>query len=841
MAFIRQWQRSVFATHLSTSRNRASWWESAERGLVARAVENLRKPPRLQSFKLRAALIVLLGLSATAVSAEDWAYNGMLSVFGEAWHTDPEAACADYASRYYQAPGNATSCSLSDGTSSLLTGRSGGFVAPQFCRLRAYCVGEFVQERVNPIQREPMADRGAPPPSSCPAFGHPIRPASGHKIVLEPLGVTLGGQSLVATYNSLPKLPTSSGEQTRDGTTPAAFGPLWSSTWHRHLVLQRGRNTVILRVTALRGDGQSITFALQPQTGAYEATSGESDRLIQTTFGWRYYDAARQTVEDYDGPGPLLRAVTATGAVLTPSYSDANTPADLAPEAGLMMSLQDNFGRVVQFRYERESSGAVRLRQIVDADGRTVDMAYGTNGQLATLTLKDGRTRSFLYEQSDLPWALTGVVDELGQRQARYGYDTQGRAVETQTGSGADHYAVSYPNPPVRTVTLSYDDAAGIVWRDSGWQAPDVITLTTPQGTQVQLQTAITNGTPRLTSQSQPAGAGCAASTSAQTYDAKGNVASVDDFNGTRSCYVTDATRNLRTVSVEGLSKGQACETVTAANAALPAGARKTSTQWHPDWSLQSKQAVPGQITTWIYNGLPDPFNGNAVASCAPAAALLPDGKPIAVLCKKVEQATTDTDGHLAFSAALQGGVANRVSTWTYNEAGQVLTAKGPRTNVNATTSRTYYIDTTADHTLGDLKTTTNAVGKVTTYDKYNKVGQLLQSTDPNGIVTVRTYDLRQRLLSISIGGEASTYGYDLSGQLLQVTQADGSWIGYEYDTAHRQKAVKDNLGNRIDYTIDNAGSRTAEDVKDPAGILRRSVARINDALGRAQQSTGRE
>jgi YD repeat-containing protein len=65
--------------------------------------------------------------------------------------------------------------------------------------------------------------------------------------------------------------------------------------------------------------------------------------------------------------------------------------------------------------------------------------------------------------------------------------------------------------------------------------------------------------------------------------------------------------------------------------------------------------------------------------------------------------------------------------------------------------------------------------------------------------------------------------------------------VEYTYDDAQRQVAVSDNLGNRIDYTLDNAGRRTGETVKDPSGTLSRQVSRIMDALGRVQQVTGRE
>ena len=196
--------------------------------------------------------------------------------------------------------------------------------------------------------------------------------------------------------------------------------------------------------------------------------------------------------------------------------------------------------------------------------------------------------------------------------------------------------------------------------------------------------------------------------------------------------------------------------------------------------------------------------------------------------------------------AALQSGVSNRVQQWTYNAYGQVLTAKDP---LNNTTTYAYYTDTSftgvdpnaVGHTLGDLQTVTNAKSQITTYSQYNKHGQVLQQSDPNGVVTANTYDLRQRLLSTTVGGQTTSYTYDPVGQLTRVTRPDASYVGYEYDDAHRQKAVLDNLGNRIDYTLDNAGNRVGESVKDPGGALRRSLARSIDALGRIQQSTGRE
>jgi YD repeat-containing protein len=328
------------------------------------------------------------------------------------------------------------------------------------------------------------------------------------------------------------------------------------------------------------------------------------------------------------------------------------------------------------------------------------------------------------------------------------------------------------------------------------------------------------------------------ASSSNVQYDANGNTAQRDDFNQHRFCYAYDLTRNVETVRVEGLNTVAACGTYTAPTAPLPTGTRKTSTQWHPDWRLAAKVAEPGRITTSVYNGQPDPFNGNATASCAPSSAVLPDGKPIAVLCKQVEQATTDADGHLGFSAALQSGVANRVWSYTYNQYGQKLTETDPR---GKTTTYAYYADTTASHTMGDLQSVTNALNQVTQYTQYNPHGQVLQSVDPTGVATNYSYDLRQRLTSVSVAGQTTTYEYWPTGLLKKATQPDGSWVAYGYDDAHRLTDVSDNLGNSVHYSLDNAGNRTKEETKDPSGVLALQLSRVMDALSRVQQTTGRE
>lgn len=481
-----------------------------------------------------------------------------------------------------------------------------------------------------------------------------------------------------------------------------------------------------------------------------------------------------------------------------------------------------------------------RLVQLGDPAGGLIQYEYkppiaNSNGTLyegneyRTLTrvrFQDGSTWGYrvpnwtLGGTSDnwLATRIVGTTDALGANFQSISYAIPGGNVsETSLAGGVDRYTVS----------------GGLV--------------TDPLGASRNYNYSAAN----LASLYQPAGAGCSASSEQYTYDATTlNPTSKTEFNGNKTCFAFDSSgRNLEQARVEGLSAYAACSSYTPVGSVLSAGARKTSTQWHPDWRLATKVAEPGRVTTSVYNGQPDPFAGGAVASCAPAGALLPDGKPIAVLCRQVEQATTDANGSQGFSATLDTTAPNREQKWTYNQYGQVLTHDGPRTDVSDITTYAYYSDTgftgtgssAVGHTIGDLQSITNAAGKVTQYTKYDKHGQLLESIDPNGVVTANTYDLRQRLLSTSVGGQTTSYTYDLAGQLLRITRPDSSYIGYEYDPAHRQTAVFDNLGNRIEYTLDNAGNRIAENVKDTSGALRRQLARSIDALGRVQQTTGRE
>lgn len=68
------------------------------------------------------------------------------------------------------------------------------------------------------------------------------------------------------------------------------------------------------------------------------------------------------------------------------------------------------------------------------------------------------------------------------------------------------------------------------------------------------------------------------------------------------------------------------------------------------------------------------------------------------------------------------------------------------------------------------------------------------------------------------------------------MTLSDGSSLSYTYDAAHRLTQMSDSLGNKIVYTLDAMGNRTAEDTYDPSGTLHRTHTRVINSLNEVSQ-----
>lgn len=657
-------------------------------------------------------------------------------------------------------------------------------------------------------------------------------------------------------------------------TRLVTYGGAWRSSLHRSIGIFGATRTGIYTVHVRRGyDGDDLRF--MNTSGQLNGTFTPQlplsrETLVQGTgdyYNYLYLTDAQGNVETYDAGDlytgsfkAIIRSIDyAKGGRITFTYSDATTPINIAPIEGLLVSVQDETGRALSFAYEQPIDPNLfpRIKQMTAVDGRSTTFEYNLYGNLSKINYPDGKSRQFLYEltkgfsaigagnllisESDRNWAVTGIIDENNVRLRTYSYNDAGYAIGTSSAGGVDSYSINWVTPPQLMSGLTQDpNDARRMFRDFYHVAPTGTSVLLPNGQVDNLSAAIVAGVSVATGHTQPAGSGCSASTSAIAYNSVGNVISKDDFTGQRTCFAYDA-KNQETIRIEGLANTVDCASVLPANATLPANARKTTTTYHPDWRLPATVTMPGTITTRIYHGQPDPFNGNAVANCT-AAPALPNGKPLPLVCKQVTQATLS-------SGALDSTVSNTVTQYTYNAASKVLTATD---SLNRTSTYTYYPSTAftgtdpnaVGNTVGDLMTITNPAGFVTTFNAYDKAGRILKMTDPKGIVTDMTYAPRGWVSTFTTTApgqtaRTTTYTYDGVGQLTGVSNPDGSTLAYTYDAAHRLVGVTDAKGNTVAYTLDNMGNRIKEDIKDPSGVLQRSINRSFDALNRLQQVSG--
>jgi YD repeat-containing protein len=589
-------------------------------------------------------------------------------------------------------------------------------------------------------------------------------------------------------------------------------------------------------VLVSRGDGKSYRFSLVGTE--YVGAADTDDRLSaiygsnNEAIGFRYEDAAKNSVEVYDAKGRLLSIASRAGAKRWLTYSDGTTnntsisryPFDAPPcnhtqngdvqPFGRLLCVTDNWGRQLSFEYDAKA----RVSMIVDPAGQSYMYEYdGASGgctasapnsptcsanNLTKVTYPDGSSRQYHYNEAAhinngsvcsrggisagfgyLLYSLTGIVDENNIPYIVWDYNCDGYAVRSRLAGNVNNIALRY-STYVTTTTL---------------QQTRTYVATTIGDPAAPVVTSERTFTPSLilgVYKNAGIDAPClvCGPIKSRTFDANGNVASTTDWNGSVTTYTYDSSRNLETGRTE-------------ANGT--ANARTITTIWHLTLRLPVSIAQPKLITNFTYDA-----NGNVLS--------------------RTEQATSDISG--ASGTAVTPVGSPRISTYTYNAFGQITSAVGPRTDIVDKTTYDY-------DAKGNLAIVTNALDQATTYSNYDDNGNVGRIVEPNGLVTEFSYTPRGKIASRTVSDGASqettSFTYDPAGQLIKQTNPDGSWTAYGYDPAHRLISVNDNLGNSIIYTLDLTGNRIGEQVKDPAGVLSRQVARVFNTLGQMTKVTG--
>jgi len=475
-------------------------------------------------------------------------------------------------------------------------------------------------------------------------------------------------------------------------------------------------------------------------------------------------------------PGVALQLTTTDQQNIPLSYT-------LTEEDGSVESYAGN-GQLQSITYLGGYSQAMsytngRLSAVTDSFGRSIIFSYNASGLLGSISTPDGVTQ-YSY---DAMGRLTAVTRPDGTtRQYQYGNSQYPNALTAVIDeNGALYASISYDSLG-RAVQGSL---ANGVWQNSvDYTNSSAPIVTDAFGVSRTYQYTNVNFRQKLASISGQSCNTCNAPATG-TYDLLGYYSFVTDWNGNTTAHANEPS-GLEVALTEAW--GTPLQ-------------RTTFRQWDEVLRLPTEIDEPGRSTTFNYDSFGNLLN------------------------------KTITD--------VNSGTARTITYGGYTAFGQPLSVTGPRTDVAQVTQYAYFPIVAGDPKSGMLSQITDSLGHVTSFNNYNASGHPTQITDPNGLVTLKAYDARGRLLSSQAGSELTQHSYDGAGQLIETQLPNGAFLKYSYNAAHQLVGVLDQIGNRIEFSPDAMGNNISERTYNAAGALVRTHTRLYNSFNQLIQDVG--
>lgn len=456
-------------------------------------------------------------------------------------------------------------------------------------------------------------------------------------------------------------------------------------------------------------------------------------------------------------------------------------------------SVTDSYNRQLTFTY----SGGL-LQSVNTPDGLVLTYGFSTNADVVLTAVSYSTTpvtsKTYLYENASLPSALTGIVDEKGSRYMTWTYDSQGRALTSQSGAGAD------------LTTVVYNDTDGSR------------TVTNALGEQVLYKFSTLQNIPKVIEADRIAAAGTTAATSVYSYDGNGYMASETDWNGNETTFVNNSRG-------EPLSINEAVGT---------AQARTANITYHATFRLPVQIVTPGLTANFAYDSAGELLTQTLTDTTTTTAPYSTGGQTRTwtytwsnFLPASTQGPRTDVAELTKFGYDSSGTLTS--VTNALNQTFQItahLPGGLPQTVVdpNGVTTNFSY---DARQRLVSAALNTSA-GVLTTTLTYDPVGDLLTKTLPDGSSFTNSYDAAHRLTGLSDKfANSIAFTLDALGDRTQVTVANSSG-----SPQFKRSGVFDALGRILQ--IIGAAAQTTTLAYDANG----NALTVTDPLSRvAQQS----
>jgi RHS repeat-associated protein len=626
------------------------------------------------------------------------------------------------------------------------------------------------------------------------------------------------GKTTTSTYNGLQQVLTSTDElghtttNTYDGqgnllSTVDGVGGTTSQTYNAQ-GLQTSLTDARGAITTLEYDSfGNLTKQTDPlghvTTFTYDAnghritenrtrTVGTNADLLVTTYG---YDAqGRQT---------------------TITYPDGTTALTTYNTIGKKASKTDQLGRTTTYAYDADGNltkttyadgtadlldydAAGRVTTATDRGGRRTSYVYDALGHVTTTTYADGTSTTSIYDGAGRQITSS---DELGSVTS-YAYDANGRRTSVTDASGhtigfgfdAAGNKTSITDPLGHITTTTYD-------------ADNRPTTTTyPDGT---FSTIEYDAEGNKTAQIDAAGV-----TTKFAYDLLGRLVHVTDALGGVTSYGYDEVGNrVSQTDAKGHTTLYANDRLgRLTKRTLPLAQTETLT-YDAAGNIQSRTDFNGRTTLYSYDSsnrltgkTPDLYFDTLTVTFS----YTPTGKLATVVdATGVTSYVYDHRDRVLTKTAPAGKL-----TYTYDAAGNRLTM---RSDAGDGVAVDYAWD--ASHRLTSV-TDRGTGGGATTYS-YDAASNLDGYAYPNGVAATMSYDVRNRVLSVSTtaGNQPlSSYAYTFgpAGNRLSATEGSGRTVNWSYDNLYRLTAETiagaTGIGTNgaVTYGYDSVGNRTA-------------------------------
>jgi RHS repeat-associated protein len=653
--------------------------------------------------------------------------------------------------------------------------------------------------------------------------------------------------------------------------------------------------------TMTTASGSVFDFAYDSGIGEVVPTPGNNAAWTDgngTTTGPSVTTAERSTYAfDASGhlaevtmrdPGHTVQVDTTGGGLLDLITGVSGRSIDVVNSGSVHDSVTDNQGRTVDYTV---SSGV--LSAVEGVDGETTTYAYGTGGNLTSVTTAEGvaaLTATYgVFTDKTTSYTLAGQAtvnvfyDDIEQfsrfvpttgAATRVDYDDDGRVVaQTIEGfrstrtiyDGWGRVAATISNVPAtstvghapRVAVTTFDEVGDPVVTVDSYGNRTHTTFNAdhqPVETRFADDTTVTRGYTggRMTSFEDQGGEDWDAS-----YNAFGQIVELTDPMTGTGGRVAQAWEYETTLDPgNDLYLGDIRARTNSANettvyTTTPTGwphevtdplSRTTITEWTA-WGAEETITTPeGVVTTISYNK-----DRQVTLVEGPAGARqLTDYDAAGRIAEVVDaegHTTPDDEGFTEETTTLFGydGAGRRVTVTdgnggitrtTYNAAGDVVTVKEA---TNAITTNIYHA---AGRASGVADIVIDPDGDPSAYD-FDREGRLLSTTHPDGSVVSLTYDHmgRQTARSGPRPGTTTTVDYDDLGRPHVVVDAAGGHITLDYDALGNRTSRQDQNGDTTTFTFDDANRPTG--ASDPEGQLWRAT--YDDAGQVERRFTGAE